>query len=219
MEPDDAAGAFAEFVAVVKALRTPETGCPWDLEQDHRTLRKYLAEECAEVLDAIDLGDDRALCEELGDLLLQIVLHAQVAADRGAFSIGPVIRGITAKMIRRHPHVFGGLRVSGSAEVVRNWEQIKAAEQGSAPEKRVSSAGLSRLSWGLPVLLHLQRTIQQAEPGNPDCAALLEVLSQTHGLIERLERLQRHLSPEGKDLTPHELGQAWRAAENESRRD
>jgi tetrapyrrole methylase family protein/MazG family protein len=129
----DAAEAFAEFVRIVKALRTPETGCPWDLEQDHQSLRRYLVEESQEVLDAIDRGQDAELCEELGDLLLQIVLHAQVAADRKAFTIAEVVRGVSEKMVRRHPHVFGGERVKDAAEVSRNWERIKAAEKGERP--------------------------------------------------------------------------------------
>jgi MazG family protein len=128
MDLDEAAKAFRDFVAIIKALRTPGTGCPWDLEQTHRTLRPYLIEETYEVLDALDRGDDGAFRGELGDLLLQIVLHAQVAADRGAFGITDVIRGIAGKMVRRHPHVFGGAQVSGADEVRRNWEQIKAAE-------------------------------------------------------------------------------------------
>src|SRR3954470_6081166 len=113
MDLDESAKAFRELAAVIQALRTPGTGCPWDLEQDRRTLRPYLIEEAYEVLDAIDSGDDRAFREELGDLLLQVVLHAQVADDRGAFSITEVVRGIAAKMVRRHPHVFGSLQVSG----------------------------------------------------------------------------------------------------------
>ncbi len=129
MNLDQAAQVFREFVAVVKALRTPVTGCPWDLAQDHQSLRPYLVEESQEVLEAIDRHDDRALQEELGDLLLQVVLHAQLAADRGAFSITDVVQGITDKMVRRHPHVFGGLPVSGVEEVKANWERIKAAER------------------------------------------------------------------------------------------
>src|SRR6516162_8607489 len=98
MDLDEAAKAFRELVAVIQALRTPGTGCPWDLEQDHRTLRPYLIEEAYEALDAIDRGEDGAFREELGDLLLQIVLHAQVADDRGAFDVTGVVRGITEKM-------------------------------------------------------------------------------------------------------------------------
>lgn len=129
MSLDAAAQAFREFVDVVRALRTPGTGCPWDLEQTHQTLRKYLLEESNEVLEAIDRGDDKGLQEELGDLLLQVVLHAQLAADRRAFSITEVVQGITAKMIRRHPHVFGGVKVGSVEEVMQNWERIKAAEK------------------------------------------------------------------------------------------
>lgn len=129
MDLDEAAQAFREFVSVIQKLRTPETGCPWDLEQDHLTLRPYLLEEANEVVEAIQGGVDEALCEELGDLLLQVVLHAQVAADRNAFSITEVVRSITAKMIRRHPHVFGSVRVQDADEVRRNWERIKAEER------------------------------------------------------------------------------------------
>src|SRR5436305_2931008 len=102
MNLDEAATTFREFVAVVKALRTPGTGCPWDLEQDHLSLRPFLIEEAYEVLDTIDRGDDRGLREELGDLLLQVVLHAQMADDRGAFCISDVIEGVTRKMVLRH---------------------------------------------------------------------------------------------------------------------
>ncbi len=135
MNLDEAAKAFREFVAVIKALRTPGTGCPWDLEQDHRTLRPYLVEEAGEVLDALARGDDDAFRDELGDLLLQVVLHAQVADDRAAFSMTDVVRRITEKMVRRHPHVFGSVQVRDAAEVSQNWEQIKAAEKAEAARR------------------------------------------------------------------------------------
>jgi MazG family protein len=130
MDPVEAANAFREFVAIIQALRAPGTGCPWDLKQTRHTLRRYLVEETHEVLDAIDSEDDRALAEELGDLLLQVVLHAQLAADRGAFTIRDVVDGVAAKMIRRHPHVFGSVQVNGLADITRNWAAIKAAEKG-----------------------------------------------------------------------------------------
>ena len=145
---DKAAEAFREFVAILKTLRTPGTGCPWDLEQDHRSLRPYLVEETFEVLDAIDRGRDADLREELGDLLLQIVLHAQIAADREAFTIEDVVRGIADKMIRRHPHVFGTTKVSGSAEVLRNWDAIKAVEKSGQPRE---------VPLALPALARAQR--------------------------------------------------------------
>lgn len=169
MDLDEAAKALREFAAVVKALRAPGTGCPWDLEQDHRTLRPYLVEEAYEVLDAIDRGDDAALRDELGDLLLQVVLHAQVADDRGAFSLTEVARGITAKMVRRHPHVFGTTKVSGADEVRRNWEQIKAAE-GQGP-LRASRGPLERLPTALPALLRAQRVAEKLAGTGPDSLA------------------------------------------------
>jgi MazG family protein len=162
MEQDEAAQAFQEFVRVIKALRTPGTGCPWDLEQDHRTLRPYLIEEAYEVLDAIDRADDRDLRDELGDVLLQVVLHAQVAADRGAFVIADVVRGITEKMVRRHPHVFGDVRVSGSDEVKQNWEQIKAAER-QAEDKSPVASEFRRIPKGLPALLRAQQLGEAAD--------------------------------------------------------
>jgi MazG family protein len=187
MDLDEAAQAFREFVSVVKALRTPGTGCPWDLEQDHHTLRPYLIEEAYEVLDALDRGDDRSFRDELGDLLLQVVLHAQVADDRGGFAITEVVRGITEKMVRRHPHVFGSVRVSGSAEVLRNWEQIKAAEarrEGHAP---ASSDALARVPEGLPALLRAQRLGEKADRVHPDGRSITDLLAAVRQEFARLE--------------------------------
>jgi len=167
MDLDATAQVFREFVAVIQALRTPISGCPWDLEQNHRTLRPYLLEESYEVLDAIDHGDDGSLREELGDLLLQVVLHAQVADDRRAFSIKDVVAGITDKMRRRHPHVFGSTLVSGTAEVLRNWDQIKNAE---ARAKGIASPdeALARVPLALPALLRAQRLGAKAARGEMD---------------------------------------------------
>jgi MazG family protein len=118
-----------DLVRVMARLRGPG-GCPWDREQDYRSLARHLLEEAQEVLDAIDDGDPGRLREELGDLLLQIVFHAQMAADEGAFDIDDVAEGIVAKLIRRHPHVFGDVEVGSAAEVLVNWERIKAEEKG-----------------------------------------------------------------------------------------
>jgi len=117
------------LVRVMATLRGPG-GCPWDLEQDHRSLARHLLEETHEVLDAIDAGDPSRLREELGDLLLQVVFHAQLAADAGEFDIDDVAEGIVRKLIRRHPHVFGDVEVAGADEVLVNWERIKAEEKG-----------------------------------------------------------------------------------------
>jgi len=120
--------AFADLVAVMVRLRSPG-GCPWDREQTHSTLRTYLIEEVYEVLDALDSNDDAKFAEELGDLLLQILFHAQIASEERRFSICDVIREIHEKMIRRHPHVFGTRRAKTAAEVLRNWEIIKSEER------------------------------------------------------------------------------------------
>ncbi len=118
-----------DLVRVMARLRGPG-GCPWDHEQTHRSLARHLLEETHEVLDAIDADDRDRLREELGDVLLQVAFHAQIAADDGAWDVDAVAEGIVRKLIRRHPHVFGDVEVSGADEVLRNWERIKAEEKG-----------------------------------------------------------------------------------------
>jgi tetrapyrrole methylase family protein/MazG family protein len=118
---------FDELVAIIARLRGPG-GCPWDREQTHSSLKGNLTEEAYEVLEAIDKGDMQDLCEELGDLLLQVVLHAQIARDDGDFEIGNVIRGISTKLIRRHPHVFGDAEAKDARQVIAHWETLKREE-------------------------------------------------------------------------------------------
>jgi MazG family protein len=210
MDLDEAARAFREFVSVIKALRTPGTGCPWDLEQDHRTLRPYIVEEAYEVIDTIDRGDDRAFREELGDLLLQVVLHAQVADDRGAFCITEVIRGIAEKMVRRHPHVFGEVRVSGTAEVKRNWEQIKAEEREAKGQESSPGAVLGRIPESLPALLRAGRLGQKAAAAGTDAGSLADLLDK---MREQFASLQEHLRTvvkqgSGAGSTPAEVARS-----------
>ena len=119
---------FEDFVWIVSRLRAPD-GCPWDRAQDHISLKKYLLEETAEAAEAIDRQDDANLCEELGDVLLQVVLHAQLGSERGAFDIDDVLRGISEKMIRRHPWVFGDMHVETPEEGEKLWEEIKRREK------------------------------------------------------------------------------------------
>jgi tetrapyrrole methylase family protein/MazG family protein len=124
------------LIEVMAALRGAQ-GCPWDKEQTHRTLRRYLIEECYEVIEAIDENNMHKLVEELGDLLLQVVFHARLAEEIGSFDMNDVIAGVVAKMIRRHPHVFGDIKVKDSSEVLTNWAAIKKqekAENGQASE-------------------------------------------------------------------------------------
>jgi MazG family protein len=138
--------AFDKLVAVMSRLRSSD-GCPWDREQTHATLRTYLIEEAYEVLDALDGANDAKFAEELGDLLLQVLFHAQIAREDSRFSIADVIREIYEKMIRRHPHVFGEKRAKDAAEVLRNWEMIKAEErkqQDSKEGKGATATGNSR---------------------------------------------------------------------------
>lgn len=117
------------LAAVERRLRDPEDGCPWDLEQDHGTLGRHLVEETYELLDAIDRGDDAEMAEELGDVLLQVIFHAQIAADRGAFDIDDVASGIADKLVHRHPHVFADVDVADADEVKTNWEELKQEEK------------------------------------------------------------------------------------------
>jgi tetrapyrrole methylase family protein/MazG family protein len=119
---------FDALVEIIARLRAPE-GCPWDKEQTHQSLRESLLSECYEVLDTLDSGEPEKLQEELGDLLLQIVLHAQIAKDNGEFQIGDVIEGISKKIIRRHPHVFGTGKADSAKEVMHNWEKLKKGER------------------------------------------------------------------------------------------
>ena len=124
---------FERLVALQARLRAPN-GCPWDREQTHATLRTYLIEEAYEVLDAMKSGNDAKFANEMGDLLLQVVFHSQIAAEQGRFTVADVIREVHEKMVRRHPHVFGEKRAKNAAEVLRNWEQIKAQERQGAQE-------------------------------------------------------------------------------------
>ncbi|MDU2064807.1 MAG: nucleoside triphosphate pyrophosphohydrolase [Sporomusaceae bacterium] len=127
--------SLTPLVDIMTKLRAQD-GCPWDIEQTHSSLRRYMVEEVYEVLEAIDQEDAELLCEELGDLLLQIVFHARVAEESGAFSMQDVIDQVTEKMVRRHPHVFGSISVQDAAEVVLNWDQIKKLEkQGERPSQ------------------------------------------------------------------------------------
>jgi len=119
---------FADLVAVMALLRSPQ-GCPWDREQDHRSLRRCLLEEAYEVLEVIDRGDPNALCQELGDLLLQVIFHAQLSAEAGEFAIGDVIRGLHEKLVVRHPHVFGDKTVETAEAVVDEWESLKREQR------------------------------------------------------------------------------------------
>jgi nucleoside triphosphate diphosphatase len=135
---------IATLTEIMAQLRTPVTGCPWDLEQDFSTIAPYTIEEAYEVADAIERGDLNDLNDELGDLLLQVVFHARMAEEAGRFDFGDVVQAITAKMIRRHPHVFGGVDAQDAADVKKRWDAIKAEEKAerASPGDAANAGGL-----------------------------------------------------------------------------
>lgn len=148
-----------QVLEVMSALRSPE-GCPWDREQDHRSLRWHAVEEVYELLDAIEAGDEPEMVEELGDLLLQVVFHAQLGSERGAFDFDRVCQELADKLVRRHPHVFGDVKVRGVDQVWANWEKIKRAEKaGSARERKSALDGVPRR---MPGLMRAQKLVKKA---------------------------------------------------------
>lgn len=151
--------AIDDLLKVMAKLRSPK-GCPWDREQDHMSLRWHAVEEVYELLDAIEVHDDHELEEELGDLLLQVVFHCQLAKERGAFNFEKVARRITEKLIRRHPHVFGTTKVKDVDEVWANWEKIKRAEKHGTKHARASA--LDGIPKHLPALLRAEKLVKKA---------------------------------------------------------
>jgi MazG family protein len=173
---------FQALIDVMAKLRAPD-GCPWDREQTHATLKPYLIEEAYEVLHAIDEGDDDELKKELGDVLLQVVFHAQIAGEAGRFTIDDVVTTLREKLIRRHPHVFGDVKVGGRQEVLQNWEDIKAQEK-AASGKSVEDAPKSVLdgvSHKMPALTEARQLTERAAYYNfdwPDTISCLEKLNE-----------------------------------------
>jgi tetrapyrrole methylase family protein/MazG family protein len=192
----------------VAHLRAPE-GCPWDREQTHRSLRENLLEETYEVLAALDAEDDDKLCEELGDLLMQIAMHVQIATEEGAFRLADVANQIDTKLRRRHPHVFGDLEVQGSDEVLRNWEAIKSGERRSSGGENASSlAGVPTI---LPALARAQSLAQRAARHGFDWPDLAGVLDKVD------EELQEVLAAHGSEEEEYELGDLLFALVNVAR--
>ena len=148
-----------QLLEIMAALRAPD-GCPWDREQDHQSLRWHAVEEVYELLDAIEAGDDHEMAEELGDLLLQVVFHAQLARERGVFDFEVVTQRLVDKLVRRHPHVFGDVKVKDVDQVWANWEQIKRAEKAGSQHERKSA--LDGVPARLPALMQAQKTLKKA---------------------------------------------------------
>jgi tetrapyrrole methylase family protein/MazG family protein len=161
--------AINDLLRVMARLRSP-TGCPWDREQSHMTLRRHAIEEVYELIDAIEARDDAEMAEELGDLLLQVVFHCQLARERGAFDFETVARRITDKLIRRHPHVFGKTKVKNVDEVWANWEKIKRAEKHGTRHARLSA--FDGIPKHLPALLRAEKLVKKARKAFPDRPAI-----------------------------------------------
>ena len=172
-------GDVATLLRIMARLRDPQGGCPWDLQQDFSSIAPYTIEEAYEVADAIDRNDLAGLKDELGDLLLQVVFHAQMASEQGAFAFADVVAAISTKLLRRHPHVFGDARADDAGQVVENWEQIKQRERADAGDTDDSAlAGIAR---GLPEwqrALKLQKRAARTGFDWPDVAPVLDKLRE-----------------------------------------
>ncbi len=179
---------FDTLVSIVARLRAPD-GCPWDREQTHASLKGNLLEECYEALEALDEGDRDKLCSELGDLLMQVVLHAQIAAEADEFELGDVIQSINAKLVYRHPHVFGSVKVVGSGEVLANWEALKRDERDSRASMLVN------VPRQMPALSYSQEIQDRVARVGFDWAEVDGIINK---LSEEIGELKRADSPEQK---------------------
>lgn len=199
LPPLPGVGGVEGFQDTIARLRAPG-GCPWDREQTHRSLRTNLLEETYEALSAIDRDDMPALCEELGDLLLQIALHTQIAVEEGDFSLAEVVAGIDTKIKRRHPHVFGDVQVNGVSEVLHNWEEIKRAERADRDSTGAERSMLDGVPAALPALARAQSLQRRAARMGFEWRDLEEVMNK---VTEELAELQAATTAEAREL---ELG-------------
>jgi MazG family protein len=173
-------GKFAELVELISRLRAPG-GCPWDREQTHQSLKPMMLEEAYEVVEAIDEGDDEELLGELGDLLLQVVFHSEIATEENRFTVAEVIDRISAKMIRRHPHVFGEDTAQTAGEVLRNWEAIKEAELEKKGKLKDDGSMLDSVSTRLPAVMEafqMTTKVSRVDFDWPDVPSVLEKLDE-----------------------------------------
>nr|WP_212963842.1 nucleoside triphosphate pyrophosphohydrolase [Siminovitchia fordii] len=201
---------FSTLREIIADLRGPE-GCPWDKKQTHLSLKKYLIEESYELLDAIDRDDIDDIIEELGDVLLQVMLHAQIGEDDGMFSIEDIVAGISEKMIRRHPHVFGDTKAENADEVVVNWEQIKAEEKGEPINK---GSLLDQIEKGLPALLRAYEVQKSAAKVGFDWDNAEEAMEK---VWEETKEFQAELAKQDKRNQLDEMGDLLFAVINVAR--
>jgi len=181
---------FATMVAIIAKLRAPD-GCPWDRKQTHASLRKNLLEECYEVLEALDEGNSGRLCDELGDLLMQVVLHTQIATEAGEFEVGDVISSINAKLVHRHPHIFGSLKVKDADEVAHNWEVLKREERAT------DASMLEGVPKQMPALAYSQQIQQRVAQVGFDWEDINGVIDK---LAEEVSEFKQADSQEQKEM-------------------
>ena len=191
--------SFDRLVKIVRRLRAPD-GCPWDREQTHKSLRPYLIEEVYELVDAIDSENYDDMKEELGDVLLHIIFHTDIRAEAGDFDIDDVIEYVCAKLIRRHPHVFGDVEVSGADEVLHNWENIKLSERKENDENASLLDGIPR---SMPALLVAQRMQEKAARIGFDWTEIEDVREK---LREEISELDEALKSNDADKIEDEIG-------------
>ncbi|MEP1143537.1 MAG: nucleoside triphosphate pyrophosphohydrolase [Henriciella sp.] len=204
---------FDDLLEIMKRLRTPVTGCPWDLEQSFETIAPYTIEEAYEVADAIERGDMNDLSDELGDLLLQVVFHAQIASDEGHFSIDSVTQAISEKMIRRHPHVFGSVDGRSSEGQQTAWEEIKAEERTSKNSKDLSA--LAGVAGALPALMRSEKLQKRAARTGFDWTDPKDIFAK---LDEEIEEVKEAIEEEDAAHIEEEIGDVLFVAVNLARR-
>ena len=202
---------FEELVRVMKRLRAPE-GCPWDREQTHSSLKPYMLEEVYEALEAIDAEDDSELCKELGDVLLQVVFHAQIAEEEDRFTIEDVAGAIVEKLVRRHPHVFADAEVDSTEHVIANWEEIKKQERRDAGQQNPSH--LDGIPKSLPALMRAQRMQARAARQGFDWREVGGALDKVE---EEFAELRRENEEGSTDTVEAELGDLLFSLVNVSR--
>ena len=184
-----------KLLGVMRALRDPETGCPWDLQQDFNSIAAWTLEEAYEVLEAINRQDDQELCNELGDLLFQVVYHAQMASEKGAFDFSDVVNGIHDKLVRRHPHVFADESVANAGEQSRRWEQIKIDEKGPGHNR---SGLLGDVAVHQPAMRRAEKLQQKAATAGFDWDNPQPVFAKVREELDELEQAlqDRDASPD-----------------------
>jgi len=200
---------FYDLISVMDTLRG-ENGCPWDLEQTHESLKRYLIEECYEVLEAIDEQDDDKLVEELGDVLLQVVFHARIAKEDGYFNINDIIKGICEKLISRHPHIFADVNVKDSEQVLENWENIKKKEKGFESHTEV----LKHVPKNLPALMRAEKVQKKAAAVGFDWEKVEDAMEK---VLEELEEVKNAYKGKNMAKILEEVGDLIFSSVNVSR--